>query len=95
MKQERIMELLKEAAEPKCPPVRLNEIRDEFDIGFPKLQIRGEGAAEALYLIGVCLFTSTVEHCREKLPSLFPVFAMIYGDHADNVICANTNWLLA
>ncbi|MFH1656738.1 MAG: hypothetical protein ABH956_03125 [Candidatus Nealsonbacteria bacterium] len=87
MKQERIIELLNEAADPTCSDKRLIEIQHE-------LRANVNTNHRILGLILINSFHDCIIQSRDLLPSLFPVCAILCGDRDPDRIFANINWSL-
>jgi hypothetical protein len=98
MKQQRIKELLIEAADPKCTPTRCNEILCEFgeasaatgEDGKRETETPGEG----IHTLLSAVFVDALESRREVIPSFFPFFAAACGDREEFSLLADVNWLL-
>jgi hypothetical protein len=97
MKQAEILSLLKEASDPKCPSQRLNEIQVLLANATAAVKPGGTYAlndkSTGLMIAVETLFVDTVEHRRDLLPSLFPLFAMACGDR-DRTVVAYVDWSL-
>ncbi len=77
---EKLLGLLREAADPQCTMSRRDEIQQTLtDSAYPE-EIRTDDLLDVLY-------NTTLEHKPELLPSLYPAFALM--------CCKKINWLLA
>ena len=86
MKQERILRLLFEAANPKCETKRLQQIKAAL----------GSQTDPSTETICENLFSSAVNRdARHFLPELFPLFAMLCGRRSRKKTMASINWDLA
>ena len=98
MQQNRIKELLAEASSPDCNDTRVDAIQVELSQATAAMEedgtysIAGEKGAANFVLSG--LFHSTQANRREKLPDLFPVFALLCGDREPGHMTADIDWSL-
>lgn len=94
--QEKIKDLLAEAANPKCAPHRRNEIQCE--LGHATAAMRPNGvydidSREAGILVVIeHLYVDTLQNRPEILPALFPVFALACGDRDNGLIVTDIDW---
>lgn len=105
MEQEKILELLKEAARISCTTNRRNniqnELREEFSmimnncdrVDHPDRVSCEGGRGAGMMLLLDMLYIDTVHHRPEALPALFPFFAMICGDRT-YLMTADVDWSL-
>ena len=95
MKQEMIMGLLKEAADPNCSTERQNGICCELeDNVYGDEEWNDDLRGGGMKLIVNVVFMFTVKNRPEILPSLFPVFAILCGDREDLIHCSEVDWSL-
>ena len=91
MRQERILELLQEAADPACTGEEAVRIKTALgcnaqDDLTPSEITRREICEE--------LFSDTALHARHLLPKLFPVFAKLCGTRQEGRTTARINWAI-
>lgn len=89
MQQAEIKSLLEEAANPDCPPARLNEIQCIFGGA-----IAANCQEDSFHALLDALYVGAINNRQEHLPALFPIFAAICGDRKEGVIIADVDWSL-
>lgn len=98
MKQEKIMELLREAASSKCSIKRRNLIQIELVRATAAVDEDGttiiEGREAGISTLIGQLFHDTLVDCPAYLPKLFPVFAMACGNRGKEMITSAVEWSL-
>ena len=99
MRQDHIKALLEEAAKPDCDWQRRTIIQCELCDACAAMGSDGvyeiDNPAAGLHLVINNLYFQTLQSAPDKLPSLFPVFAMICGDRDPQFLIADINWDLA
>ena len=93
--QQKIMDLLKEAADSSCPNNRLTEIH----VGLTNAAAGGDEEIKStddqeagIRTVLDSLYVDTIKNNRQSLPSLFPVFATICGSRDKNSLLTDIDW---
>lgn len=94
MRQQEIMSLLCEAANPSCGLRRTVEIRHKLinEIYRDAEDGRSEEEPENIEVVLEKLFLDTLQNKPHLLPMLFPFFAVVCGDREDGFIVADVDW---
>ena len=100
MRQERIIELLTEAARQDCPNARTIEILNELllAVAARNPRYRGTGLVDTVVeneramLISKVFAGTWMSPQRDTLPNLFPFFATVCGDLEGGEATAKIDW---
>ena len=106
MRQQKIMELLREAAElgqiskaGKLSSKQLGRImRIQIELCDARYHHRGKealGYNSAIDCIISSLYVDAIDNCPEALPQLFPAFAALCGDRETGVWITKADWSIA
>ncbi|MEY2664633.1 MAG: hypothetical protein RIT04_441 [Candidatus Parcubacteria bacterium] len=91
MNQKRIKDLLIEASQPNCTHQRRNQIHVELSKATVGSRETDTPAAGVCVVLDI-LYVDTIKHHPERLPSLFPAFAVMCGDRPDSDLVADIDW---
>lgn len=91
MKQEKIMDLLREVASLNLSNRRVNEIQCKLTDALPRSDALDDREAGMEVVLGK-LYVDTLRNKPHLLPMLFPVFAIMCGDRDDGFIVADVDW---
>lgn len=98
MKQERIKELLEEAAKPKCTAKRREGIQKQLKratLYYGNPQDSYVSSSLEYADLSLNLFKKTAKEEPQRLPGLFPLFAFICGDReANECVTRDIDWFL-
>ena len=90
MNQRDLMTLLKEAMKSECSSQRRCEIQCSLcnAIG----EYVNDPKRSVIRTLLELLYTDTLQNRPELLPTLFPFFAIVCGDHEEKYIFADVDW---
>lgn len=91
MTQQRILELLIEAAQSSCDPIRINAIQVEFKQAAVQKREYPE-QAWGIQVVLDNLYVDTIRQDRSRLPELLPAFALICGIRSRGTCISPIDW---
>lgn len=97
MKQQKVKELLEEAAKSDCTWQRRTDIQcllRAATAAGKSGKYKSSRSVSGLLVALDTLYVQTIENKPEILPSLFPFFAIVCGDREEEMIYANVDWSL-